>query len=285
MLRVIVTFLALLVALPAAAQTSGTLQKIKDTGVFTIGYRESSPRMSYVTADGKPAGYSVELCQEVAAAAARQLGMPNLDVRYVKVTPADRIQRVVDGTIDIECGTTTHTLNRQKEVDFSNSIFITGASLLSKSSSAIAGLSAVAGKKLAVIPETTTATVLMEKTASLSPAPKIITVKDHQEGLEAVNSGKADAYVSDQLILIGLVLTSPDPKKYAIAEEIFSFEPYGLMMRRGDADFRLLVDSTLADVYRSGKIATIFSRWFGDWNARPSNLLAAMYILNALPVD
>ena len=270
---------------PAAAQDlDGTLKKVKDSGTLTLGYRENSPPFSFMSPieKGSPTGYSIELCQRVAAAVRTKLGLPNLQVKWVPVTVADRIAAVTSGRIDLECGSTSITLGRQEQVDFSNMTWVDGAGLLVRAGQGIGNLSDMGGKRIAVIPGTTTEKALSDTLRKRTMSAQIVPVKDHDEGRDALLAGKVDGYVSDRVLLIGLLLTSKEPTKLVLADEQFSYEPYGLMMRRGDASFRLLVNRTLAGLYRSDEMVRIYETWFGGIG-RPSSVLVMMYVLNALP--
>ncbi len=265
-----------------AAGADGTLGRIKETNTIRLGYRESSRPFSFVADDGKPAGYSVDLCSRVASSVSRQLALPNLQVTWVKVTVADRVQRVADGTIDLECGSTTATLSRQEQVDFSVMTFIDGGSLLVTDASGIRGLATLAGKRVALIPGTTTEKALRETLTSRRVAVTIVPVPDHAAGVATLDNGTADAYASDHSILVGVGRTSRSPEKLSLVDDFFSYEPYGLMLRRGDASFRLSVNRALADLYRSRDVVPIFEKWFGSMRTAVP-LIAAMYLMNALP--
>ena len=260
----------------------GTLEKVKSTNTITMGYREASLPFSYVGDDRKPVGYTVDLCTRVAAGVQKQLGLNDLRVKWMAVTPENRITMVANGTIDLECGTTTNTLSRQEQVDFSQMIFVDGGSLLVRTASNINGLSDIAGKRVAVIPGTTTEKVMAEILQQMNVTVELGRVREHSDGIAALENGPADAYASDRVILIGLALTSKDPKQLTLAEQYLSYEPYGLMLRRGDADFRLAVNRVLSQLYRSGQIYPIYERWFGAVD-RASPLLQTMYRLNGLP--
>jgi glutamate/aspartate transport system substrate-binding protein len=268
---------------PAFGQpVQGTLDKIKSVKAITMGYREASLPFSYVGDEKKPVGYAIDLCTRVAAGIQQQLGLNDLQIKWMPVTPENRMALVVNGTIDIECGTTTNTLSRQEEVDFSHMTFVDGGSLLVGTASNITSLSDIAGKRLAVIPGTTTEKVVAEALQKADVEVELIRVREHSDGLAALESGAADAYASDRVILIGLALTSQDPKRLRLAEQYLSYEPYGLMFRRGDADFRLAVNRVLSRLYRSGQIYPIYERWFGAVD-RASPLLQTMYLLQGLP--
>ena len=283
-----VAFVAVLTAVfhtgPALAQTlDGTLKKVKDAGTLAIGYRESSPPFSYLGPDKRPAGYAIDLCLHVARAVQKQLGMADLKLNWVPVSPEGRFQAVAQGTVDIECGSTTASLSRQEQVDFSLMTFVDGGSLLTMTASNVRTLADLAGKRVAVAPGTTTEKALAEFLKTEFVSAQIVPVKDHAEGLAALEGGRVQAYASDRGILMGLAVTSGgDLKRFAIASSMFSYEPYGFMVRRNDAAFRLVVNRALADLYRSGRIAPIYERWFGAFGA-PSTALQAMYRLNGLP--
>jgi ABC-type amino acid transport substrate-binding protein len=275
--------LASLLAAPAYAQDlQGTLKKIKDSGTIVIGYREQSLPFSFRGDDGKPTGYSIDLCQRIVTGIQQQLKLAKLDIKWVPVTPATRIAAVVDGTIDLECGSTTSSLSRQEQVDFSNMTFVDGGSLLVKLSSNFATLQDLAGKKIGVIPGTTTEAALSNVLQKTSITAQVVPVTDHRGGLAALESGAIDGYASDRVILIGLAATATNPGQFAIAEQYLSYEPYGFMLRRGDSAFRLAVNRVLASLYRSGEIRAIYGRWFGKLGP-PGKILIAMYALYALP--
>jgi glutamate/aspartate transport system substrate-binding protein len=284
MIRWVTPLLMILVlAGPAtAAELEGTLKKIKSSNTITLGYRDSSRPFSFVGDDGKPAGYSVDLCSRIAASVGKELALPGLQVKWVKVTVADRMQAVANGTIDLECGSTTASLSRQEQVDFSLMTFIDGGSLLVTDASHIRGISTLGGNRVAIIPGTTTEKSLTEALKKHGVTATLVLVKDHAAGVAALDSGAADAYASDRVILIGVGRTSKDPAKLSLVDEFFSYEPYGLMLRRGDAAFRLSVNRALAALYRSGEIIPIFEKWFGSMSTA-GPLIGAMYAINGLP--
>ena len=274
--------IALLAGPALAAEPEGTLKKIKRTNTITLGHRESSRPFSFVGDDGKPAGYSVDLCTSVAASVGKELALPNLQVKWVKVTVENRMQAVTAGTIDLECGSTTASLSRQERVDFSNLTFADGGSLLATDASMIRGVSTLGGKRVAIIPGTTTEKGLADALKKHTVTATMVPVKDHASGVAALDDGTADAYASDRVILIGVGRTSKNPTKLSLIDEYFTYEPYGLMLRRGDSAFRLSVNRTLASVYRSGEIVPIYQKWFGSMTTA-GPILGAMYLLNGLP--
>lgn len=264
-----------------AQQLDGTLKNIKSTSTLNLGYLESAPPFSFLGPDKKPVGYSVDLCTRVASAIQKQLEV-NLKLNWVVVTPENRMSMVEGGKVDIECGTTTASLSRQEKVDFSLMTFVDGGGLLIRAGSPLKSLSDLAGKKVAVIPGTTTQTALTKFLKEQFVTVEQVSVKDHVEGLTALENGTVEAYASDSGILIGLAVTAPDPSKFSLAEGRFSYEPYGFMVRRNDPAFRLAVNRALAALYRSGEIGPIYDRWFASFG-KPSDAIVAMYLLNGLP--
>jgi ABC-type amino acid transport substrate-binding protein len=265
------------------AQTlTGTLKKIADSGTMTIGYRENALPFSYTGSDGKPAGYSIDLCQEIAVAVQQELKLPNLALRWVPVTPESRVNAVVNGTIDIECGSTTASLSRQEKVDFTLMTFVDGASLLIAEGSGLKTVADLSGKRIGVAPGTTTEKAVADFLRSQSITATIVPVKDHDEGLAALQTSKIEAYASDRTILVGLVLQARGTSRYALISEDLSYEPYGFMVRRDDSAFRFLANRVLARTYRSGAIGAIYSKWFGALG-KPTPALVLMYALQGLP--
>jgi ABC-type amino acid transport substrate-binding protein len=268
---------------PALGQDlDGTLKKIKTSGTFTIGYREAAPPFSFPGPEKRPVGYSIDLCMHVASTIQKQLGMENLKLDWVPVTAENRIDMVAQGKVDIECGTTTASLSRQERVDFSLMTFVDGGSLLTAANANLRGLADLTDKRIAVIPGTTTEKALADFLKKEFISVKVVQVKDHLEGLAAIEKGLADAFASDRGTLIGIAVTSKDPTRFALANVVFSYEPYGLMVRRNDAAFRLAVNRALAGLYRSGGFVPIYERWFGGFG-KPSEAIQAMYLLNGLP--
>jgi ABC-type amino acid transport substrate-binding protein len=280
-LLALLTALVLTGAAPAQ-DLDGTLKKIKTSGTFTIGYRDAAPPFSFPGPDKRPVGYSIDICMHVAGAIQKQLGIDNLKLNWVPLTAENRIDMVAQGKVDIECGTTTMSLSRQEKVDFSLMTFIDGAGLLTAAGVNWRGAGDLADKRIAVIPGTTTEKALSDVLKKEFITVQIIKVKDHLEGLAAVEKGSADAFASDRGTLAGIALTSKDPGRFALANVVFSYEPYGLMMRRNDAAFRLAVNRAVAGLYRSGGIVPIYERWFGAFG-KPSEGIQAMYLLNGLP--
>lgn len=266
----------------AAQALDGTLKKIKSTGVIRVGYRESSAPFSFMGPEGKPVGYSIDLCDRVARAVQAELKMTSLKVQYVPVTVSNRADQVISGAVDIECGSTTVTLARQERVDFSSLIFVDGGAYLVGRGSGIQGITDFAGKKIGVIPGTTTEPAIQEDLQRNGVTATIVPVTDHDKGFLALQAGEIDAYASDRTILVGLLVRENAADKFGITDQQISYEPYALMLRRNDSAFRLVANRALARLYRSGDIVPIFSKWFGVIG-KPSGALLTMYRMFALP--
>lgn len=265
---------------PPGAAPKDTLARIGQTQTLRLGFREDAKPFSYKGPDGAPAGYSVELCKRVANSLQSQLKLSRLDVQWVPVTATTRLQAVSDGTIDIECGSTTRTLGREQQVDFSNTIWVEGASYVSLASAPILRAVDLNGKRVGVIPGTTTDQVL-KGLARRGIVPVFVSVQTHTDGIAAVRDGRADAYATDRLILVGEVLGGPAGTTLRLSDEYLSMETYSLVVRR-DPDMRLAVNRALAETYRSGEIVNVFRQSFAPGMV-PSPLIETVYVLNALP--
>ena len=270
-------------SLGPGASPSGTLEKIKATKTIALGYRDSSIPFSYAGPAKEPLGYSVDLCTRVVEDLRRELELPDLQPKWVPVGVETRVRALLDGTIDLECGSTTNTLSRQERVDFSLTTFITGASLLALAASGVGDqLGAI---RIAVIPGTTTEQMVRSAITSMGATDadaRLVAVKDHADGLAAVVDRRAEVYATDRAILMGLVMSASNPRQFALLDRYLSYEPYALMLRRGDPKFRLAVNRTLARLYRSGQVLDIYRRWFGQWGDA-SPLTVGMYAVEGLP--
>jgi len=277
-----ICFVLLAMVAPAVGQEiRPTLDKIKETGVIKLGHRETSRPFSFRSGDGQPAGFSVDLCLQVATAIRESQKLPGLKVAWVAVTPADRIASLVKGTIDLECGSTTITFSRMEQVAFSHMISVDGGSLLATADSGIGTVKDLAGKRVGVIPNTTTEKALAAALAAASVQATVTPVAEVAEGLRSLEEGRLDAYASDRILLAGLLATAKNPAKLRLSGEFFSYEPYGLMLRRGDNAFQAQVNRTLSRLYRSG-LVQIYERWFGPF-ATASPLVKALYLLHSWP--
>jgi len=266
-----------------AHDQEGTLDKIAKSGEFVIGYRADASPLSYENSGGEPSGYSVDLCRRIAAAVKAHLGKDDIQTKFVPISSSERLSAVESGKIDIECGSTTITMDRQQQVDFTLATFVTGGSVMSLSGSGVQGISDLAGKKVGVVKDTTTVGQLNSYLTQNLIDAEVVVVSDRKEGMNRLNKGDIDAFASDQIVLIGMVIEALYPKKYSLMNETFSYEPYGLVVRRDDADFRLVANKALSQLYRSGQHIQIYNKWIGRIGIRPSPILGAMYQLNTIP--
>jgi len=279
----LLTLVSIFVSGAASAQSLSTLEQIKSTGTIYIGYRQDAPPMSFVDKDNQPAGYSIDLCSHIVTEIKAELKDPNIAVKYVPVTAASRFNALIDNSIDILCGSTTKTLSRAKKVDFTQLSFVTGASLLSLASAKINGIPDLEGEKIAVVKGSTMIDSLKDVITQLGVNVEIFPVDNAADGINAVADGKAAAFSSDQIVLIGLVLTHKNPELFSIAEGIYSYEPFALAVRQNDSEFRLIANRVLSRLNRSGNITPIYAKWFGGYTKQVPTLLEAMYIINSTP--
>lgn len=280
-----VTSLFMLLATAAPAQPAGgTLARVAESGRFLIGYAPNAMPMSFRDENGTPVGYSIELCKVIANAVKRRLGLDDMAVEYVPLaTMTERINAVAGGKVDIECGASTITLGRRERVDFTLMTLITGASSLSLTTAIVNTNADLDGRKLVVVTDTTTEAALQFFLETNEFEAEVIAVDSHEEALAMLNEGKVDAHVSDQIILTGQVIKAENPRDYHLAPDVFSYEPYGFMIRKGDAEFRLVADEALARFYRTARIQRLYHDWFGRFGIRQSRVLSAMYQFQGLP--
>jgi glutamate/aspartate transport system substrate-binding protein len=276
------TSFVLFAAFAASALAAGTLDTIRSRGAIIIGYRADAAPFSSLGSDGKPQGYAIDLCDRIAGAVKDQLNLPKMQIRYAPVTAENRISKLRSGAIDIECGTTTRTISRQAQVDFTLFTFLSGTDLLVQANSSIHGVGDLANKRIAIQPGTTTEKVLKQLFSLRLVSANIVPVQSGAEGLAALENGQVDAYASDQVVLIGLAAGAKDPKSLRLSGALYSYEPYAFMVRQNDAAFRLIADRTLALIYQSDDIVKIYDRWFGQWQADPPVLVRALYDIESL---
>ena len=259
-----------------------TLDQIRKSGEIRLGYRIDAPPMSSNDASGQAVGYSVDLCRRIATAVKDELKLANLKITMVPLTSQDRIDAIVNNKADIECGATTITMSRRQKVDFTAMTFVTGGSLLSLAHSGIDSVGKIAGKSVAVVGGTTTESALKEYLSSSLIDAKVVAVPNREEGMKQLDAKQVDAFAGDQIVQIGFIMKAADKSAYTLTRDLFSYEPYGFMVRRNDADFRLVADRALAKIYRDG-IERLYMLWFGTAGIRPSGVLTAVYTLGALP--
>ncbi len=279
--KLIAALLALVVC-SGPANAADTLARIKASGEIRLGYYATSAPFSYAGADKVPQGYSVELCQRVAAAIQRELGLAQLKTNWIELAAGDRVEAVRAGRVDIECGTTSWSFSRQQLVDFSLMTFIDGASMLAAADAGIKRVTDAGGKRIAVIRGTTTERALAAALARDKVQADVIKVDTREQGYAMLIEGRVDAFAADRFLLIDALTALRPPKPLRLLDEDFSVEPYALTLPRDDARFRLAVNRGLADVFRSGEIARIYDRWLGRFG-QPSLLLSALYYLQQVP--
>ncbi len=251
-----------LFAATGLAQAQDTLKKIKDSGSVTMGVRESSGSLSYTLGDGKYVGYHVEICQKVLADVHKQLGLAKLDVKYQPVTSQNRIPLVQNGTVDIECGSTTNNASRQKDVAFAVTTFVEEVRIAVKTSSGINSIAQLNGKNVATTTGTTSVQLLRKHERATGVDFKEVFGKDHADSFLLLESGRADAFVMDGAILAGNIAKAKVPADFKIVGEVLSVEPIAIMIRKDDPAFKKAVDDSITAQMKSGDIAKTWSKWF-----------------------
>jgi glutamate/aspartate transport system substrate-binding protein len=248
------------VAAPVVAQE--TLKKIKETGTITVGHRDASIPFSYYDDQQKPVGYAMDICARIVEDVKKAVGNANLKVNYQLVTSANRIPLMANGTIDLECGSTTNNIERQKQVWFTNTHFITANRWVSKKSSNVKTLNDLKGKTIVSTAGTTNIKQMTEINAAQNLGMNIISANGHPEAFQMVETGRAVAFAMDDILLYSLAAQSRNPAEFEISKEATSVEPYGIMVRKDDAEFKKIVDASTANLYKSGQINAIYEKWF-----------------------
>lgn len=262
MKKLLIAMSVLAAAVAVHAQDGGALKRIKESGKIYIGVRDSSIPFSY-TPDGKSyVGYSVDLCDKIASAVQKKLGLAEMQRIYQPVTSATRIPLMANGTIQLECGSTTNNLDRQKQVSFAPTTFVTANRLLAKKSSNIQKLDDMKGKTIVSTNGTTNLRQINELNTQRNLGMTILTAKDHGEAFLMVETGRATAFAMDDILLAGLAANSKNPGDFEIAPEALSVEPYGIMEPKGDAEFKKVADDTIKQLMASGEIVKIYNKWF-----------------------
>ena len=265
-----------------AVPLEGRLKKIQDTKTIAVAYRTDALPFSFEDGDKKPTGYMVDLCRSVVGAIERQIGVAPLQVKWVPVTVQTRFAAITGGQADMECGATTVTLGRMKEVGFSTLTFVDGTGLLIRASTTGNSLIDLANKKIGVIVGTSNERALKEALSAKMVNATVVPVASRDEGLVQLEAGAIDAFASDRVLLIGLVNKAKDPKAMAMLAEALSYEPYAIVLPRGDWALKQAVDAALSQLYKSSTLPEIYNRWFGALG-RPNPILEVMYGLGRLP--
>ena len=266
----------------AAAPLEGRLKKIQATRTIAVAYRPDALPFSFEDADKKPAGYTVDLCRAVVASIEKQLGVGPLKVQWVPVTVQTRFTAIASGQADMECGASTVTLGRKKEVGFSSLIFVDGTGLLVLTTTPGYSLIALMGKKIGVLRGTTNEAALAEALKAMSVSATVVPLQSREEGLAQLESGAIDALASDRVLLLGLVARAKDPNKTALLADALSYEPYAIALPRGDWAMQQAVDTGLAQVFASPALPEIYMRWFAGLG-EPSPVMKVIYSLGRLP--
>lgn len=285
MFRFVSLFFALFVSVATAyAQTQipsdSRLKIITDRKIIRIAYRTDATPFASANEKGEPVGYSLDLCQLVTKSIAQQFGLQDLKIEWVPVTVQTRFSAISNGNADIECGSSTVTLGRMKEVDFSSFIFVESTGVVVTRASNIQSFANMAGKKIAVISGTTNEHAVSEQNRQHNLNLTLVTVKDRDEAVAALEAGKVDGFASDKLLLVGARIKNADA--FIMLPDDLSIEPYAIALPRGDWALRLAVNTGLAQIYRSGQIAEVFRRWFDQIGLRPNVLVGAAFILGGL---
>ena len=260
--RPVLASLAFAAFMPAQAQQPGTLDKIKSSGTITVAYRESSIPFSYLGGDAQPTGFGWEICQRIVAEAKKATGRNDLKVQTQSVTSQNRIPLLVNGTIDIECGSTTNNSDRAKQVAFATNYFYTGTRFLVKADSPVKALADLKGKKVVSTTGTTNYQVLRKVNNEQNLGFDLLAAKDHAESALMVQSGRADAFGMDDILLYGLKASAANPAELAVVGDPIQVEPYAIMLRKDDPGFKKLVDDTLASMMKSGEFEALYKKWF-----------------------
>jgi len=281
-IALVALFLAVAPAIAAAQALDGRLKKIKDSKTITIAHRTDATPFSFVDDSKRPMGYSVDLCKRVVASLEQQLGVQGLQVKWVPVTSQSRFDVIANGQADMECGSSSVTLGRLKQVDFSNYIFVDGTGLLARAENKVASLADLSGKKIGVVGGTTNESALNRALKDRLVNATVVPLKTRDEGLAKLEAREIDAFAGDNVLLFALGLKSKDPKALRMVDDGLSFEPYAIALPRNDSAFRIEVNSALARIYRSEAIEQIYGDWFGALG-KPGPALRAVYGLGAIP--
>jgi glutamate/aspartate transport system substrate-binding protein len=264
MRKVLFAPIALVSALVLAgvAHAEDTLKKIKDTGTITEGVRESSGALAFTLGDGKYTGFHYDVCAHIIADIQKQLGMTKLETKYQPVTSQNRIPLVQNGTVDLECGSTTNNATRQKDVAFAPTLYVEEVRIATKKASGIKGIADLNGKTVATTTGTTSVQLLRKNKRAAGMDFKELNGKDHSDSFLLLDSGRADAFVMDGQILAGLISKSKNPADYAIVGEVLSVEPIAIMFRKDDPAFKKAVDDSVKSMIKSGEVAKLYDKWF-----------------------
>lgn len=284
-MRFLVAFcLVLSLATANAENHTNTLKRVSETGQLRIGFVPDAPPLSFKDTEGNAVGYSIDLCRHIASAVRDELDLEKIDIVFTPlVSMEERLTAIENGDIDIECGATTVTLTRRERVDFTLMTFITGSAVLSRQANPIGTIDDIDGATIAVLGGTTTEDVMRRAIDVNDFDVKLQLIESHDEGMQLLNDRKVDGYASDRAMLIGQVFRNENAKnEYSLTRTAFSFEPYAMMIPRGDTEFRLVADRALASLFRNVRIRRIYHNWFGRYGETLSPIVEAMYQFQAV---
>jgi glutamate/aspartate transport system substrate-binding protein len=265
----------------SAQAVSGRLKSIVTSKIIKVAHRTDASPFSFVSQIGQPAGYTVDFCKRIVASLERQLGIQSLKIKWVPVTTRTRFDVVANGKADLECGSSTVTLSRLKQVDFSNYVFVESTGFAVRTASGIGNLKEIAGKKIAVIAGTSNERAVIRLNLQQQLNVIVVPVQDRDGAIEALSSGQVDGFASDKLLLLGTRFK--DDQELRLLPDDISIEPYAIALPRGDWELRLAVNTALAEIFRSGEVKDIFNRWFSHIGLQPGILNESVYLLGAIP--
>jgi len=262
----------------------GTLKKINDSGKIVIGHNADSPPFSYIGANGKPEGYTIDLCHRVVEDVKKELKRPDLKVEYVSLTPVNRIPLLVNGTVDMVCATTTNNFTRQKQVDYLSTMYISGARIITRKDTGIKSLADLKGRPVTVNQGSSNEQIMKALDEQQKLGIRFINTKDNPQAWASLESSRSDAHVTDEPTAFGLVVASKQPDKFMVVPgPRLSFDPFAIVVRRDDSAFRLVGNKALADLYRSGEIEKIYTKWLSTIGMTLDDESRTLFKVQALP--
>lgn len=269
-------------SLACAEQLDGRMKTLAETATLRIAYRTDSRPFSFLDPQGRPTGYTIELCERIAKSLERQLGLPALAIEWVPVDTRTRFEAIVGGAADMGCGSTTASLSRMKIVDFSNLVFAESTGVLVKAGVGIFRFDDMAGRKIGIIAGSTNGQAIRDQLAQRRIDAKLVEFRDRLEGVEALARGDLEGFATDKLVLMALAQAA-NLRDFTVLPDDLSFEPFAIMLPRGDSAFRLAVNTGLAQVFRSGEVIELYTKYFSGVAQRPSVWLGAVFTFGALP--
>jgi glutamate/aspartate transport system substrate-binding protein len=275
--------IVLTAGIAGAQPLEGRLKTIQETATLRIAFRSDSPPFSFVDTGGRPTGYTIELCERIAKSLERQLQMPALTIKWVPVDTRTRFEAIVNNAADMECGSTTVSLSRMKIVDFSNLVFADSTGVLVKSDLGVNGFDGMTRRRIGVIAGSTNARAVREQLDRRKLAATLVEFRNRDDAIPALTRGEIDGFATDKLVLLAMLAQAPNPREFTVLPDDLSFEPFAIMLPRGDWAFRLAVNTGLAQVFRSGEVLELYHKFFSSIAWRPSVWLGAIFTFGGLP--